>query len=265
MSGVEKRTIWKFTPGNKTAEAVEDAVAVEQAFTVIVNGEETGTIVCTPSHIEELAAGFMAGEGIIRKYSDITQLEVDHSTGFVYVKLQEGMKVDKDQMSKRFIGSCCGKGRQFYFKSDMMTSKTAIKGASFSIENCLKRMEELQNASSVFHATGGVHNAGIADSDRLIVIRSDIGRHNALDKLYGNWLMNPYSLRDKMIVFSGRLSSEVIFKASKMGVGLIVSKSAPTNLALEAADELGITAVGFVRNNMCNVYTHPDRIREFIG
>ncbi|MFC0189307.1 formate dehydrogenase accessory sulfurtransferase FdhD [Fictibacillus aquaticus] len=263
MSGIAKRTIWRFSGSGDAGEVQEDVIAAEKAFTFVVNGEETGTIVCTPEHVDELAAGFMAGEGIIRKFSDVVQLEVDESTGFAYVQLREGLSVDQEQMSKRFIGSCCGKGRQFYFKSDMLTSKTAVKNVKFSIDACMKRMNEMQQASTVFHQTGGVHNAAIADESGLITIRSDIGRHNSLDKLYGNWLMNPYSLKDKMIVFSGRLSSEVIFKAAKLGVGIIVSKSAPTDLALDAAAELGITAVGFTRKNSCNVYTHPDRILEY--
>jgi FdhD protein len=263
MSGTSKRTVWKFSSAPDAGEMQEDAVAVEKAFTFIVNGVETGTVVCTPEHVDELAAGFMAGEGIIRKYSDVEQLSVEEETGFVYVQLRKGLIVDTEQLSKRVIGSCCGKGRQFYFKNDMLTSKTAVKGVKFSIDACMRLMDELQQASTVFHKTGGVHNAAIADESGLLTIRSDIGRHNALDKLYGNWLMNPYPLKDKMIVFSGRLSSEVIFKVAKIGAGLIISKSAPTDLALDAAGELGITAVGFTRKNTCNVYTHLDRILEF--
>lgn len=93
-------------------------------------------------------------------------------------------------------------------------------------------------------------------------MRTDIGRHNALDKLYGHCLLNGMSVRDKLIVFSGRISSEVLLKAAKIGVSIVISKSAPTELAIQMAEELNITAIGFVRNGSFNVYTHPERIRE---
>ena len=93
-------------------------------------------------------------------------------------------------------------------------------------------------------------------------MRTDIGRHNALDKLYGCCLKNGMPVRDKLIVFSGRISSEVLLKAAKIGVSIVISKSAPTELALQMAEELNITAIGFVRNGSFNVYTHPERVEQ---
>ncbi|AZU62622.1 hypothetical protein CHR53_15860 [Neobacillus mesonae] len=93
--------------------------------------------------------------------------------------------------------------------------------------------------------------------------RSDIGRHNALDKLYGYCLINRNYLKDKILVFIGRISSEVLLKAAKIGTGIILSKSAPTNLALGLAEEMGITAIGFIRGKGFNVYTHQERIQGF--
>ncbi|BBP92837.1 hypothetical protein BsIDN1_64550 [Bacillus safensis] len=120
----------------------------------------------------------------------------------------------------------------------------------------------MQEESQLFQHTGGVHNAGLCDTEKLFITRTDIGRHNALDKIYGYCLLQRIPLRDKILVFSGRISSEVLLKAAKLGVSIVISKSAPTELALKMAEELNITTVGFVRGKSFNIYTHPHRITE---
>lgn len=128
-------------------------------------------------------------------------------------------------------------------------------------EKCRDLIKKMQENSLHFHQTGGVHNAALCTKDGINVSKTDIGRHSVLDKLFGYCLINQIPLRDKIIAFSGRISSEVLLKASKMGIGIMLSKSTPTNLALDLANELGITTVGFVRGNGFNVYTHQDRIQ----
>jgi len=123
-------------------------------------------------------------------------------------------------------------------------------------------MKKMQEDSFVFKNTGGVHNAALCTAEDILVSRSDIGRHNALDKLYGYSLLNGISVRDKILVFSGRISSEILTKAAKIGVGIVLSKSAPTDLAIKLADDLNITAVGFIRGSSFNIYSHPERIIE---
>lgn len=108
--------------------------------------------------------------------------------------------------------------------------------------------------------TGGLHNAAISDGLTFFVHRQDIGRHNALDKLYGFCIQRHITVRDKVLIFSGRISSEILIKAAKIGVGVILSKSAPTTLAVTLANDLNITAVGFIRNGGFNIYSHPERI-----
>ncbi|GAA0373079.1 formate dehydrogenase accessory sulfurtransferase FdhD [Bacillus horti] len=238
----------------------EDEIVLEYPFTVHLDGEEFATMVCTPTHVQDLIVGFLASEGIIQSYGDIESLSIDKTAGFAYIELQNKRNVNKTMVSKRVIGSCCGKSRQFYFLNDAKTAKTIMTRNQISADQCIALMKQLQQSSEDFQKTGGLHNAALSDASSLLVTRSDIGRHNALDKIYGHTLQHSISMKDKIIVFSGRISSEVVLKVSKIGVGILLSKSAPSNLALELAEDLGITTVGFIRDQRMNIYTHPERI-----
>lgn len=240
----------------------KDHVEIEEEFplTIVLNGEEFATMICSPTHLRELIIGFLASEGVIRKTEEITSIHVDEDQGFAYAEIDRPLLLDDH--SKRFIGSCCGKSRQFYFKSDVRTAKTIQSKMTVSVEKSAKLMRLMQEGSEQFLRTGAVHNAALCTPDELLFIRTDIGRHNALDKIYGQVLGKKIRMADKLIVFSGRVSSEVLLKVSKIGAGILISKSAPTRLALELANDLGITVVGFARGNSLNIYTHGDRITE---
>ncbi|SES91526.1 FdhD protein [Salinibacillus kushneri] len=240
----------------------EEIVATELPITVVVNGEEFATMVCTPGDLHDLVIGFLASEGIILFYDEIKSIDIDEDAGFIYVDLHKSLPEDTTSHSKRFIGSCCGKSRQFYFKSDVKTAKTVLSRMMITVDQSLSLMKEMQKQSEHFHLTGGVHNAALCTLDEMVAIRTDIGRHNALDKIYGHVLENKIPLSDKLIVFSGRISSEVLLKISKIGVGILISKSAPTDLALNLAHDLNITAIGFARGNKMNIYTHPERLLD---
>lgn len=245
---------------NGTFTERDEEIATEFPLTVMVGGEEFATIVCSPTHLREMVIGFLASEGAIRSFSQIKSLSIDEDQGFAYAELTEPLTKAKEMHSKRFIGSCCGKSRQFYFKADVQTAKTIMTRTKIEPEDCLRLMKEMQAASADFQRTGGIHNAALATKDGILSVKTDIGRHNALDKIYGEILEARIPLGDKAIIFSGRISSEVLLKISKMGIGLLISKSAPTDLALNLADDLGITAIGFTRGNKMNIYTHPERI-----
>ncbi|RWR12420.1 formate dehydrogenase accessory sulfurtransferase FdhD [Siminovitchia fortis] len=239
---------------------IEDQAAVEYPLTIHIDNEEFATVVCTPANLKELVVGFLASEGMIRNIGDISSLEIDEHQGFAYVELKVKQVISKEYYSKRMIGSCCGKSRQFYFYNDAKTAKTIMSRQKISAGQCLELMEEMQKSSEEFQLTGGVHNAALCTEDELLFSYSDIGRHNALDKIFGHCLINNISLKDKVIVFSGRISSEVVLKVAKIGAGILISKSAPTTLGIDLAHDLGITAIGFARNGQLNIYTHPERI-----
>lgn len=203
----------------------------------------------------------MASEGFIRRYEEIKRIQIDENKGFAYVELHTQTNTASHEFhSKRFIGSCCGKSRQFYFHNDARTARTSTSKLPLTPDQCISFMQQLQNGSKIFHVTGGVHNAALFSAEEMIISRTDIGRHNALDKILGYCIENRIPVRDKVIAFSGRISSEVLLKAAKIGVGIILSKSAPTDLAIKLAEDLNITAVGFIRGQSFNVYSHPERI-----
>ncbi|WP_404355073.1 formate dehydrogenase accessory sulfurtransferase FdhD [Cytobacillus firmus] len=246
---------------NGVLQEAEDSIVSEHPLTIHLNGEEFATMVCSPENIRELTIGFLASEGFIRRFEEIKDIQIDESKGFAYVELHtQTFTASHEFHSKRFIGSCCGKSRQFYFHNDARTARTSTSKLTLSPSQCISFMKQLQDGSLIFQETGGVHNAALFSADEVIVSRTDIGRHNALDKILGYCIENRISVRDKVIAFSGRISSEVLLKAAKIGVGIILSKSAPTDLAIKLAEDLNITAVGFIRGQSFNVYSHSERI-----
>lgn len=250
--------IEKYTNGH--IEKERDEIALEYPLTVMVNGEEFATLVCSPADVHELVIGFLASEGMIRSIKDVQSFHLDGERGFSYVNLRTSIQDKKELVSKRFIGSCCGKSRQFYFYHDAKTAKTILKSISITLEQCFHLMEELDDYSSLFKRTGGLHNAALCTTEGVLQTFTDIGRHNTLDKIYGYCLIHDMTLHDKVIAFSGRMSSEVILKVAKIGCGILLSKSAPTDLALKLANDLQVTTVGFIRNRKMNIYTHSERI-----
>ncbi|MGE1114187.1 formate dehydrogenase accessory sulfurtransferase FdhD [Priestia megaterium] len=243
-------------------ESVEDKIVTEFPVTVKINEEEFVTMVCSPQYIEDMVIGYLASEGVIRAYTDIKNIWVQEKEGYVHVTIDKLNPYFRNLQNKRYITSCCGASRQgFVFINDALTAKKMNDiSVELSIKDCFQLMNKLQQSAATFQETGGVHNAAICDKNGFMLSRMDIGRHNALDKLYGYCLKHHISIRDKVVVFSGRISSEILLKVAKIGCEVVLSKSAPTELALNLAEELGITTVGFIRNDSLNIYTCPERI-----
>jgi FdhD protein len=259
-STVKKRTVLKFKNGQM--ESLEDKIVTEFPVTVKINEEEFVTMVCSPQYIEDMVIGYLASEGVIREYKDIKNIWVQEKEGYVHVTIDKLNPYFQNLQNKRYITSCCGASRQgFVFINDALTAKKMNNiSVELSIKDCFHLMNKLQQSAATFQETGGVHNAAICDKNGFMLSRMDIGRHNALDKLYGYCLKHHISIRDKVVVFSGRISSEILLKVAKIGCEVVLSKSAPTELALNLAEELGITTVGFIRNDSLNIYTCPGRI-----
>ncbi|MFC7391470.1 formate dehydrogenase accessory sulfurtransferase FdhD [Scopulibacillus cellulosilyticus] len=255
-----KREIIRFSRGKCSRE--KDLVVTEFPVTVKINGEEFVTMICTPEHIEDMVIGYLASEGVIKKYEDIKKIWIQEKEGYVHVETVKLNPYYQTFQNKRYITSCCGAGRQgFVFINDALTAKKMNDiNIRIAPDDCFRLMDELQSSARTFKETGGVHNSALCDVNGIILRRMDIGRHNALDKIYGYCLKNNIPIKGKVIVFSGRISSEILLKVAKIGCEIVLSKSAPTELALNLAEGLGITTVGFIRGDSFNIYTRPERI-----
>ncbi|HET8911462.1 MAG TPA: formate dehydrogenase accessory sulfurtransferase FdhD [Ktedonobacteraceae bacterium] len=257
----------------------EDQVTVEEPLEVRIAGRSLAVIMRTPGHDHELAAGFLFTEGIIHRSAELLKIE-DASdkdglplANVVNVTLEPELaaaacSVPAEGSTTAFdrhfaVSSSCGLcGKNSI--ADLMVSTPPLEPDSLQISAQLvyELPDRLREAQDVFSHTGGLHAAGLFDTaGRLLLLREDIGRHNAVDKIIGRGLLeNTLPYRQSILMVSGRTSFEIIQKALLARIPCIVSISAPSSLAVELAESSGITLVGFLRGNRMNVYTHPERI-----
>lgn len=245
--------------GDKS-EAVEDTVIVEVPVTLFLNGNELVTLLCTPGNLDKLALGFLRSEGLLNGINEVESLRVEEEQGHIHVELKRGENLVEKLYGKRTITSGCGKGSVFFSVLDSLRSKPITGDLIVDSSLVLKLMDELQDRADLFKTTGGVHSAALADKEGIIFFSEDIGRHNAVDKIIGETIVQEIATDDKIIITSGRLSSEILLKVVKLGIQMLISRSAPTSLCVELADNLNVTLVGFVRGKRMNIYSHRWRI-----
>ena len=234
----------------------EDYVIVEHPFTIFLNDSEFITLLCTPSSLEYLAIGFLHSEGLIKNKEDVIDVKIDKEKGFAYVYTKSKTNLSEKLYGKRTITTGCGKGTVFYNVIDSFKSKRIINNVNVNAKDITRLIRTFNKESELFLKTGGVHSCALCDKEKILIFEEDIGRHNALDKIIGKVFMEDIDISDKMILTSGRISSEVLIKVAKIGLPIIVSRSAPTNLTLDMAKDLNITVIGFVRGDKMNIYSN---------
>lgn len=241
-------------------EHIEDAVVQESPLTLFLNHVELATMICSPNAYKELGVGFLLTEGLVQKPSDILEISCQEEEGLLWIETSSPVPQTSNFL-RRHIASCCGKSRAgLYFINDARTLKPVESDVQFSAEHLLKIINSLEDKSSTFHLTGGVHSAALADNTGLLCMYEDIGRHNAVDKVLGYAFTNNISTNDKCLLLSGRIASEILIKAARANIPLVLSRSAPTGLTIELAEEMNITVVGFARGQRFSVYSHPEKV-----
>jgi FdhD protein len=254
----EKLAVLKLTETGSTS--IEDMVAKEFPLTITLNNLELATLLCSPANLRYLAVGFLFSEGLVKSKDEIREIMVDDQTGVVRVETKVDKQLANDALFKRFITSGCGRGPSFRSADDVQGQLKVESRIEISAHEVLALASEFQHRSQIYRATGGIHSAALCDTRNIIVFSEDIGRHNALDKIFGECILNGIPTGDHLIITSGRVSSEIVLKVAKRNVPIIVSKSAPTSLGVRLADDLGVTLLGFVRGRRMNAYTHDWRI-----
>lgn len=190
---------------------------------------------------------------VVVTYKDTDGNQLDQET---LIDLEEASGLDESFRRKKSIASSGGKASLLSNLPDSLKSQKIEEPLKLDLEIIKKNMIDFNRRSELFQKTGGVHSCGLYFQDEMLVFEEDIGRHNALDKIIGRALLDRIDLEDKMVLTSGRVSSEILIKIARRGISTIVSMSAPTNLAIELAKELSINLLGFVRGERLNIYTN---------
>jgi len=185
---------------------------------------------------------------------------VDDRGGVVRVETKQDTRFADDLIFKRFITSGCGRGASFYSAVDICGQTKVESQIVISTSEILALVRESRHRSSIYRMTGGVHSAALCDRKHILVFADDIGRHNAIDKIFGQCLLENIPIGENIILTSGRISSEILLKVAKRKIPMIISKSAPTDLGVRLAEDLGITLTGFARGRRMNVYAHDRRM-----
>ena len=227
----------------------------ERAITLIVDGEELATIACSPTRVIALALGFLRVEDLIRTADDVALMEVCDDETVVKVRLAPTARAAPHDR-KRILTSGCGRGVTF----SLDVAPVAQAGARVRPETVMAWMETLLDGAAGYREHGGTHAAGLFGPDGMELLVEDIGRHNTVDRIAGEALLADTPTEGKAILTSGRISSEMLVKCSRLGVGLAASRTSPTELAVSLAQEAGIALCGYVRRGQLQVFHDAERL-----
>ncbi|MGD0885814.1 MAG: formate dehydrogenase accessory sulfurtransferase FdhD [Thermodesulfovibrionales bacterium] len=252
METVTKRRICKHTDGS--FEQAEDSLALEKKIRISVNGNEVMSLYCSPHMVRELVVGLMMTEGIIQGSWCAERMSIEYGDQ-VEINIPAEGKVTTE--GKTTTSGCVG-GITF----DRGAYGEPLKDGFTADKERLRNIyREFQARSELYRLTGCMHSAALSDGKSILCFAEDIGRHNAVDKVIGYAILECIPFPGKIMLASGRISSEISSKCARWGIPMLVSRTAPTNLAVEIAEARGITVVGFMRGSRFNVYSHPERIR----
>ncbi|ETW96557.1 MAG: hypothetical protein ETSY2_46185 [Candidatus Entotheonella gemina] len=244
--------IYRYDNGRFTQ--FEKAVVREQPLTIMANGVELATFMCTPQKLDYLTVGFLAFEGIIQGPEAIRDLDVDPENGVVEVELT----TEPVRPQKRIFTSGCGMGLTFTLRTSHYPPLR--QDLTLTPQQIFPLMQRLFEGATMYQASRGIHAAALSDGEQMLLLSEDVGRHNALDKILGEALMKGIRTEGCVLLTTGRISSEMLRKTAFMGAPIAISRTSPTTLSIEAAKRLGITMIGYVRRSSFNVYTHPERL-----
>jgi len=232
------------------------SLAREVPYTLFVNDREILSISTLPTSLRELFIGFLVSEGVLTSRNEILDCIVDHGNKLVRVELTvPGERIDKLE-GKGMLTSGCAGGMVFSVETSTHIKEKKEKSLKVQCASILVRMNELDTFLGVYSRTRGVHAASLADTSNTLVILEDLGRHNAVDKIVGHCFLNGVETRDKLLLTTGRITSEVLTKAARGGFPLVISRSSASAMAVSMAKQAGIDVITYVRAGRFNHFAH---------
>lgn len=242
----------------------QDLLAVEDPLEIRLQDRTVAITMRTPGNDEDLVAGFLFTEGILRSASQISGITADVGSR-VTVSLAAGCSIDFDRLERHFyVSSSCGVCGKASIEAVTVICPALPRDGLVIDRALIHRLPRaLRDTQVVFERTGGLHAAALFDTNgQLLQVREDVGRHNALDKLIGAaFLDNRVPLHDRVVLVSGRTTFELVQKALMAGIPVMAAVGAPSSLAVELALRFGMTLLGFVRDGRFNVYSGEWRLR----
>jgi len=260
----ENRRVLHWTRSGK--QEANDAIAAEEPLEIQVETRPISVTMRTPGHDDELAAGFLFTEGLISKRKQIAQIVPyprNPAGNAINFFLTPDVPVDFTKLTRHVFGSSsCGLCGAATIDAVHKTFPPIAAKFTVPAKLLVDLPSKLRLHQEAFERTGGLHAAGLFRTNGdLIVVREDVGRHNAVDKVLGHTLLNSLlPLEKEILVVSGRASFEIMQKALAARIAMVVAVSAPSSLAVDFAQKSGQTLVGFVREGRFNVYSHPERV-----
>lgn len=243
-------------PTKKDAEII-----IETPVSLTVNGDVWLTFMCTPVDLEALAVGFLFNEGIIQSFDEVVQARVCAHGDNVDVWLNHS--AEKPEKWRRTSG--CTGGLTSVDSERILPDRSfqpPLNGVALSPQQVSALIEALFDAQELYRRSGGVHTSILSDGRTVYAVGEDIGRHNTLDKIAGRCLMENIQPPRRILITTGRISSEMLQKSARLGASIVISRTSPSSLSIQMAERWGITLIGYARRNRFNVYTHPQRILQ---
>lgn len=231
---------------------------VEAPVSLTVNGEVWITFMCTPVNLEAMSVGFLYNEGIIHSMDEVANVHVCEHGDNVDVWLDHAAE---QPTSWRRTSGCTGGVTAVDLLAKPNVSFSG-NGLQVRPQTIMDLVEKLFESQELYRDTGGVHTSALSDGDNIVLATDDIGRHNTLDKIAGLCLMKNIWPETRILITTGRISSEMLQKAAQLGAPILVSRTSPSSLSIEMAERYGITLIGYARKHRFNVYSNHQRIMQ---
>ena len=244
---IEKIDAIKFKNGKATD--TKENVVKDETITLTINGNITRNLSAIEDSLKEFAVGYLFNENMVTTLGDIKKIEIDNTR--IDVEIDDRLvKTNETVLCSDSAGG---------WRSKIGKVKPVESDFQVDVHELIGRIEELKNNAEIWQATGGTHVGGIVYENQFIV-KEDVSRHVAVDKVIGHGILNDFDLKNSYVIYSGRMPADMVIKMTRAGVPILASNAAPSNSGYNIAKKGNITLVGFLRGQRCNIYNNQNRI-----